>query len=136
MTNKDEIADMLLRNGLAPTKEHALLLAEKFHSMDTANNNDTYDVHSNISLSINSPKVSYEEDVAISASSPSFVDIMLGKKNDAFDKLMESRTPQQAPRRFEEPVASASQMTEAQRRLNETKVDISSFFNVNNMKKK
>ena len=141
MTNKEEIADMLLKNGLAPTKEHALMLAEKFQSMDgdqANNDNHSYDDHSNISLSINSPKVSYEEDVAISASSPSFVDIVLSKKNDAFDKLMENKVPnvEQSPKRFEEPVANAGQMNEAQRRLHETKVDISDFFNVNNMKKR
>jgi hypothetical protein len=117
MEDKEQIADMLLKNGLAPTREYALMLAEKFQSMDQ-NSSAEYS-ESNMKISSIHP-VSYEEDVMMNVSAPSFT-----------EARNESATPRPETRQMQQ-----SQPDEAQRRLHATKVDISEFFNVNNMKKK
>ena len=130
MENKEQIADMLMKNGLAPTREHALLLAEKFQSMDNNTSNLEY-TESNVNISgNNNHMVSYEEDVMMQVSAPSFAEALLHSTS------ISQNAPKQQPQQRDRSIPGAQDQTEAQRRLQETKVDITEFFNVNNMKKK
>ena len=133
MENKEQIADMLMKNGLAPTREHALMLAEKFQSMDNNNSSNLEYSESNVSISAsNIQVVSYEEDVMMQVSAPSFAEALLHSTSLQQNAPKQEAQSQQRDRS----VPGAHDSSEAQRRLKETKVDITEFFNVNNMKKK
>ncbi|MFT4309736.1 MAG: hypothetical protein ACMXYL_04575 [Candidatus Woesearchaeota archaeon] len=122
MGRKEEIAEMLVRNGLSPSKEHAMILAEKFESMDTSTQKAMYEEHSPIEETPNH-SADYQEDIAITCSNVSFSNM----QHSTNSVKEEQRQPIQDD--------THGSMNEAQKRLHNTKVDISEFFNVNNMKK-
>jgi len=134
MEDKEQIADMLMKNGLAPTREHAIMLAEKFQAMDNNSSNLEY-TESNVSISgNNSYMVSYEEEVMMQVSAPSFAEALLHSTSPP--QNIPKQEIRQEPQQRDRSIPGAQDQTEAQRRLQETKVDITEFFNVNNMKKK
>ena len=122
MGRKEEIAEMLVRNGLSPTKEHAMILAEKFESMETSTQKADYEEQSPIEETV-SHSADYQEDIAIV------------HNNESFSNMQHSTNSVKEEQRETIQNNNHVQMNEAQRRLHNTKVDISEFFNVNNMKK-
>lgn len=139
MENKEHIADMLLKNGLATSREQAILLAERFQTMDQQNQSSELSAdYSEESASISPGRyahtASYEEDVAMQVSSPSFSDTLTNLQSSA-PTVANSSVSQNANSNPSEQNTGAN-MNDAQRRLHATKVDISDFFNVNKMQKK